>query len=363
MNIPDEQVAQARYRVLVVDDEPAHRMLEREILSGAGMTVDEAASAEDALASLRTRDYDAVLVDKFLPGMNGDELCHAIRHDIRRPFLPPIMVTGSGRHEQMARSMSMGATDYLNKPYHPVELLARTFSAVRFKRATDQLDSAESVLFALARMVEARDGETGDHCSRLAHASVVFARSLGLDEVSQESLRRAGVLHDIGKLAIPDSILLKPASLTEAEWAIMRQHTVIGAALVSELRSMSAVQPIIRHHHERWDGSGYPDGLAGEAIPYLAQVFQLVDIHDALANPRPYKSAWSFDRIRAAFEEEAQRGWRNPDLVEKFLRLLRADPEALTLTSADSTEGGLAVYRQVIRALGTDRMAEHVAAV
>jgi putative two-component system response regulator len=317
------------YRVLVVDDEPTQRMLEREILEAPKYQVSEAADGATALAILRGAEFDAVLLDVRMPGMDGNEVCRRIRAELGLAMLPVIMVTGFGGHDDLAISLREGANDFIRKPYHPMELMARVDSAVHHKRMTDQLDSAEAVLFALARMVEAKDEYTGDHCTRLAHNAVVFGETLGLSGGELTALRRAGVLHDIGKLGIPDSILRKRGPLDAAEWDIMRQHTSIGAALCEPLKSMRLTAPIVRHHHERWDGSGYPHGLAGCAIPPLARVFQIVDIFDALSFPRPYKPALPLQEVVTILEQETRRGWRDPDLVPLFLDLLARQPEAL----------------------------------
>ncbi len=348
------------YRVLIVDDEPSQRMLEREILESPKYRVVEAANGESALASLREQEFDAVLLDVRMPGMDGNEVCRRIRTELGLAMLPVIMVTGFGGHDDLAVSLRDGANDFIRKPYHPMELMARVDSAVHHKRLTDQLDSAEAVLYALARMVEAKDEYTGDHCTRLAHNAVVFGEALGLRKDELTALRRAGVLHDIGKLGIPESILMKRGPLSAAEWEIMRQHTTIGAALCEPLKSMRLTAPIVRHHHERWDGSGYPHGLAGEAIPLLARAFQIVDIFDALCFARPYKPALPVERAVAILEEETAREWRDPDLMQVFLDLLARQPESL-LTPGDLTreaEGlGVLLFREIAKsgALDFDR--------
>jgi putative two-component system response regulator len=317
------------YRVLVVDDEPTQRMLEREILESPKYHVSEAADGATALEMLRAAEFDTVLLDVRMPGMDGNEVCRRIRAELGQTMLPVIMVTGFGGQDDLAISLRCGANDFIRKPYHPMELVARVDSAVHHKRMTDQLDSAEAVLFALARLVEAKDEYTGDHCTRLAHNAVVFGETLGLKNEELTALRRAGVLHDIGKLGIPDSILRKRGPLDAAEWDIMRQHASIGAALCEPLKSMRLTAPIVRHHHERWDGSGYPHGLAGEAIPLLARVFQIVDIFDALSFPRPYKPALPLPEVIAILKQENARGWRDPALIPVFLDLLERRPEAL----------------------------------
>ncbi|WJW74387.1 response regulator [Thiohalobacter sp. IOR34] len=334
-------------RVLIVDDEESHRSLEKEILSGAEYLVREAKDAFEALDRLREEDFDVVLLDKRMPGMDGDELCRRIRNELGMSLLPIIMVTASNDHVELARSLRAGANDFIRKPYNPLELMARVNAAITQKRLTDQLDSAESLLFTLARMVEAKDTHTGDHCSRLAHAAVVFGETLGVADEELLALRRGGVLHDIGKLGVPDAILLKAGPLSGEEWEVMRQHTVIGAQLCSSLKSMRLTVPIIRSHHERWDGSGYPDGLKGEEIPLLARIFQLVDIYDALAHERPYKERWPLARIIAAFEEEVSKGWREPELTAVFLDILRNRPDEL-LPPEDEAEGpGARIFEDV----------------
>ncbi|MEJ2390183.1 MAG: response regulator [Gammaproteobacteria bacterium] len=317
-------------KILVVDDEPMQRGLLSEILSSSPdhYEVIQAGNGEQALKILQQQSVEAMLMDKRMPGMDGDTVCHKIRTELGFSLLPIIMVTGSNSPNDLEHSFSSGATDFIHKPYSPVELLARLRSAVQTKRLTDQLDTAETLLFSLARMVEAKDETTGDHCSRLSHMASEFGRILGLPARDLEALRRGGIMHDIGKLGIPDSILLKNGPLNDEEWGLMHNHTVIGAHLCEGLTSMRDVVPIILHHHERWDGSGYPYGLVGEAIPLLARIFQLVDIFDALATVRPYKNSMPLDKIINILEEETRKGWRDPDLVNEFIKIIKKDVDS-----------------------------------
>ena len=333
-------------RVLIVDDDGYHRALEREILAAGHFEIVEAANGDEALAALIDSSFDAVLLDLRMPDMDGIEVCTRIRRDLEMSLLPIIIVTGTG-DQNLEASLLAGATDFIRKPYNPLELLARIRSAVRQKRITDELDSVESLLFAVARMVEAKDEQIGDHCSRLAHTATVFGEALGLNKQDLRDLRRGAILHDIGKLAIPDKILQKRGPLTTAETALMEQHTVTGALLCSGLRSVSSVTPIIRHHHERWDGTGGPDGLKGEQIPLLARVFQIVDIHDALAHARPYKKAYPVDKIISTFEEETARGWRDPKLVAVFLDILRTRPDDLRLPEDARLDSGAGIFDEL----------------
>lgn len=341
------------FRILIVDDEKVHRDLLKEILSGPDYEVAEAARGVEALEQLQLAglDFDVVLLDIRMPGMDGIGTCRAIQS--LKPLLPVIMVTGFGGHDDLVRALEAGATDFVRKPYVPQELEARIKTSANHKRLTDQLESAESMLFALARVVEARDEGTSDHCARVSHVARVFGEALGQDEHCLRTLRQGGVLHDIGKLAVPDSILLKPGRLTPEEWKVMRQHPVAGALLCGELKSMKSVLPIIRHHHECWDGSGYPDGLRHEEIPLVARIFQFADIYDALLHARPYKKPWAHEQIVAAFESGARMGQYDPHLASAFLDILRHRPDSLVPAASGETadreaERGSKMFRDIV---------------
>jgi putative two-component system response regulator len=186
----------------------------------------------------------------------------------------------------------------------------------------DSLDDSETVLFSLAQSVEERDSALGQHCHRLALMGAAMGVALGLPGNEILSLQRAAYLHDIGKVAIPDHILFKPGPLTPEEWEVMKTHAERGERICSSMRSLAPVLPIIRHHHERWDGSGYPDGLRNEEIPLLARILQLADIYDALTTSRPYKTTLSSEEALQIIRDEAERGWRDPELVQRFAEIL-----------------------------------------
>lgn len=339
------------YRVLAVDDDPLQRMLLAEILSAPRYHVTVVESGTTALALLGDQDFDVVLLDRNMPDLGGDDTCRRIRGELGLGLLPVLMITGDGTAGDLAGSLRAGANDFIHKPYLPLELQARVDSAALRKRTTDQLDSAESLLFALARMVEAKDENTGDHCSRLSHNSVLLGQALGLSAPELLALRRGGVLHDVGKLGIPDAILMKPGALDPGEWAVMRQHTVIGASLIEGLKSMRLTAPIVRHHHERWDGSGYPDGLAGEAIPLLARIFQVVDIYDALLYARPYKEPLQHAQALRILADEAARGWRDPRIVATFIELATRHPERLNVDADVHDDLGQTLFRRIAAGL------------
>jgi putative two-component system response regulator len=307
-----------RPRVLVVDDHPSSRMTAVALLLAEGYDVIEADSGPSALEAVKKGNPDLILLDVMMPGMDGFEVCRHVKQDDQTRLTPVVFVTALDDRRSRLKGIEAGGDDFLTKPFDQLELSARVKSLVRQKRLNEDLDHAERVLFSIARTVESRDPNTGDHCERLVNYGKAFGEFLGLTRAEVRDLTWGGYLHDIGKVGIPDSVLLKPGRLTPEEWEIMRQHVVIGEQICQPLRTMRGVVPIIRHHHERWDGSGYPDGLVGNQIPLLAQVFQLIDIYDALTSERPYKRAFTAEEALAILDQEADKGWRNPDLVQQF---------------------------------------------
>jgi len=306
--------------VLVVDDLDANRRLLESLLEPLGVTVRQAADGREALEEVETHPPDLILLDVMMPEVNGLEVCAQLKADPRTRLIPIVVITALHGEQEKVRAIDAGADDFLNKPFSKVELLARAKALLRLKRFTDDLESAETTLLTLAQAVESRDPHTGDHCERLARMGVRLGRCLGLPGDSLQALRRGGYLHDVGKVAVPDAILLKPARLSEEEWVVMRRHTLVGEEICRRLRSLALVLPIIRSHHERWDGSGYPDGLKSDAIPLLARVLQMVDIYDALRTARPYKPAFSASEAVKQMEREAGQGWLDPQLLSEFTR-------------------------------------------
>jgi putative two-component system response regulator len=203
-----------------------------------------------------------------------------------------------------------------------MELHARIKSLVKLKRYTDELESAEAVILGLGATIEARDPTTQGHCERLVSYATSLGKSLGLDDTDLDALARGGYLHDIGKIAVPDSVLLKDGKLDKDETRVMREHPVVGDALCAGLRSLNNVRPIVRHHHERLDGSGYPDGLRNTAVPLLAQIVSVVDVYDALTSERPYHHARPRDEAFDVLSGEASKGWRDRALVDAFVNVL-----------------------------------------
>lgn len=307
--------------ILVVDDEPANCELMSRFLSRDGYAIATAADGESALAAIAIRPPDLVLLDVKLPGMDGFEVCRRIKAGIATRLTPVVLVTGLDAREHKLQGILAGADDFLSKPIDSTELAARVASLVRIKRYTDDLESAESVIFSLALTVEARDPYTDGHCQRLAEYAVAFAQQLGLSDEEQAALRRGGYLHDVGKIGVPDAVLLKPGQLTAAEYSVVQRHAVVGERLCGNLRSLTAVRSIVRHHHERLDGTGYPDGLEGDAIPLGAQIIAIVDTYDAITTTRPYRSALPPSQAFDELVRDAAMGRHSPDLVRQFLAL------------------------------------------
>ena len=305
-------------RVLVVDDHPSSRMTAVALLSVEGYEVIEAGSGPAALEMVSTSNPDLILLDVMMPGMDGFEVCRQLKQDEQTRLTPVVFVTALDDRRSRLRGIESGGDDFLTKPFDQLELSARVKSLIRQKRLNEDLDHAEQVLFSIARTVESRDPNTGDHCERLVVRGKAFGEFLGLPRNEIRDLMWGGYLHDIGKVGIPDAVLLKPGKLTPEEWDIMRQHVSIGESICKPLRTMRGVVPIIRHHHEKWDGTGYPDGLQGEDIPHLAQIFQLIDIYDALTSERPYKKAFTPEEALNIIGQETEKGWRNPALFELF---------------------------------------------
>jgi putative two-component system response regulator len=264
---------------------------------------------------------DLVLLDVKMPDVSGVDVCTALKADRDTCLTPVILISAGADRENRLAGLKAGADDFLDKPIDLEELQVRVRSLLRLKRLTDDLESAELLFLSLGRIVEARDPYTEGHCERLAHYALALGREMKLDHADLHALYRGAFLHDIGKIAIPDRVLLKKGRLTRAEYAVMKQHPVVGDELCRTLRSLEDVCPIVRHHHERLDGTGYPDGLAGDCVPFLAQIVKVIDMFDALTTNRPYRVALSPAKTFEVLREDAQSGGCAGRLVETFIEL------------------------------------------
>jgi putative two-component system response regulator len=306
-------------KVLVADDYEPTLLGLCALLEAAGHTVHAATNGRDALRLAAAERPDVVLLDVLMPGMTGIEVCAALKQAAETRFTPVVLISGSGDRQNRLAGREAGADDFLNKPVDVDELGARVSSAIRLKRLTDELESAEALFLTLGRIVEARDPYTEGHCERLATYATALGAALGLPQADLDALYRGAFLHDIGKIAIPDRILLSSGQLGRGDFELMKRHPVIGDELCATLRSLESVRPIVRHHHERLDGGGYPDGLGGEEIPLLAQIVRIVDVFDALTTDRPYRQALPVPVAYRMLLEDARSGWCSADLVQQFI--------------------------------------------
>jgi putative two-component system response regulator len=313
-----------RARVLVVDDDKAQTRLLERLLKPEADAVDIAHDGDTAIEAVRTRHPDVVLLDVMIPGANGFDVCRRLKEDPTTRLTPVIVITALNAREARIQAVEAGADDFLTKPVDPHELLARVRSLVRMKRYTDDLDSAASIITTLAEMIERKDGFREGHCYRIANYAVALGRIVGLGDGDLRTLQRGGFLHDIGMLAIPDMLLRRAGTLEPEEYEQIKAHTIVGDSLCSNLRSLQSVRPIVRHHHERLDGSGYPDGLKGDAIPLLAQITGIVDVFDAVTTQRPYQQVKPAAVAIDVLKEQVERGWRAKDLVHRFTDLVES---------------------------------------
>ena len=324
--------------IVVADDQAANRELLEELLTPEGFKVITTSDGADVIQELARTRVDLVLLDVMMPRLSGFQVCEKIKNNPDTYLIPVILITALSDKQDRIEGIKAGADDFLTRPVDRTELLARVRSLLKLKQRTDELERAEAVLFSLARSIEGKDPYTHGHCERLAEYSARLGQQLGLPEDQIIALRRAGIVHDVGKIAVPDAILLKPGRLTFEEWKVIREHSVVGERICAPLKSFRLVLPIIRHHHEKLDGSGYPDGLRGEAIPLTARVLQIVDVYDALTTDRPYKKAFSITDALQTMKEEVSKGWWDPHIFDQFERLVRT--ETADFRSRGAVAGG-----------------------
>jgi putative two-component system response regulator len=308
--------------ILVVEDEPDVLDMLRDQLTDLGYAVRTATSAEEALRAVETAPPDLVLTDVHMRGISGVELCARLKADPRFALTPIVIVTAVTDLDARVAGLAAGADDFFGKPFELSELSTRLGALLRVKALLDQLERAEGVIVTLGSTIEARDVYTSGHCERLSRYGVALGQALHVPEALLRALKLGGYLHDLGKIAVPDAVLLKPGALTPAEVAQIHRHPTVGADLVRGMHTLDLVRPIIRHHHERWDGTGYPDGLKGEAIPLGARIMAVVDVFDALHTERPYKRALPTAEALAILRAEADAGAWEPRIVARFVEIV-----------------------------------------
>jgi putative two-component system response regulator len=313
-----------RTRVVVADDTDSVRALFRKLLAAEGHEVFAVQDGAEALAAVQQHQPDVVLLDVGMPHLDGLEVCRRLKSDPATRLTPVVLVTGLSDMSDRLKGLEAGADEFLSKPVHPHELRARVSSLSRVKHLTDALDSAESAFLALALTIEARDPTAKGHSERMSQHAVLLGRALGLTTEDLEALHRGAYLHDVGKVGVPDAVLLKPGKLTAEEFELMKRHPEIGDSLCAPLQSLRRARPIILSHHERLDGSGYPAGLRGDAVPLLAQLVGIVDVYDALTSLRPYRGPLSRDEAAQQLREEMGQGKFAKQHVEAFLDVIGA---------------------------------------
>ncbi len=316
-------------KVLLVEDDPHAVGILEPILVSKGFSVAVARDGVEGLEKMKLLSPDILLLDVNMPRMDGISMCRQLKNDEEARLTPVIMLTAHSDFEKKLEALEAGADDFVNKPYNTVELVTRIKSLLKVKYLNEQLDSAEAVLFSMARAIEAKDAYTQGHVERVSQMAVSLGEHLGLGEDEIDSLRKGGILHDIGKIGVPDRILNKAGPLTTEERKIIRMHPGQGAKICEKLKSIKGAIPVIRHHHERLDGTGYPDQLSGEDIPLLARIMTIVDIYDALTTTRSYRKRLPPDIALEIMWDEVNKGWWDKHVLEEFEGLLRKKEQAV----------------------------------
>ncbi|GAC13896.1 response regulator [Aliiglaciecola lipolytica] len=310
--------ADSQKKLLVVDDEPTNlRVLNQTLREYYSLTF--AKSGAEALELVNKVKPDLILLDVMMPGMTGYEVCQTLKSNSATRHIPVIFVTALGDAIDEAKGFEVGAVDYISKPITPVVVKARVATHLSLVNAEELRRTRLQVIQRLGRASEYKDNETGMHVVRMSHYSRLLALACGFSENAADDIFNAAPMHDIGKIGIPDNIMLKPARLTEEEFEEMKKHPQIGAEILGESDSdlIELAKVVSLTHHEKWDGSGYPKGLAGEEIPIHGRIVALADVFDALTSKRPYKEAWSIDKTMEYLQQQKGKHF-DPQLVDLF---------------------------------------------
>lgn len=309
-------------RILIVDDEPANLKVMKQVLQEQ-YRLSFARSGQDALALMESDCFDLVLLDIMMPEMTGFEVCERLKANPKTASVPVIFVTALKESIDEEKGFEIGGVDYIVKPIIPAIVRARVKTHLSMVKIEALQATQVDLLQRLGRAGEYKDNETGMHVLRMSHYVKVLALAIGMDEETADQLRMAATMHDIGKIAIPDRILLKPGKLDDVEFDHMKKHVDVGAKILESPRStlISLARTIALTHHEKWDGTGYPQGIAGEAIPIEGRLAAIADVFDALTSERPYKKAWPIEEAVALIEEQTGKHF-DPSLVPVFIQNL-----------------------------------------
>jgi putative two-component system response regulator len=314
-------------KILVVDDEKIIVDLHKKMLEKIGHVVITASDGAEALDLVTKENPDLILTDVFMPGMDGLQLCEELKKNEPTNLIPVIMLTAVDDYDNKIRGIEIGADDYLSKPVRSRELYARVKSLLRIKTLTDNLESAETVIFTLANAIEAKDHFTKGHIDRVSLLASSLGRHIGLSKTEIGTLEKGGALHDIGKIGVRDDILLKPSKLTPEEFEEIKKHPETGKNICRPLHSLAPVLPLIKHHHERYDGSGYPSRLVGDDIPLLARIMAIIDVYDALTSRRAYRGAMTHEQAMRILQHETKNSQFDPTLFVRFEELIESSAE------------------------------------
>lgn len=309
--------------ILIVDDNPTLTELLSSQLRPYKYNIDIAYDGEEALEKIRKSPPDLVLLDLMMPRISGFEICKHLKEGKDTRFIPIIVITALQEQCDKLKAIELGADDFLVKPINRLELVTRIKSLLRMKLLHDDLDTSESILFSLVQALEAKDFYTRGHSERVADISVRLARRMEQGELDIESIRKGSLLHDIGKIGVKESVLLKPGKLSEEEMAHVRMHPSLGFEICQPLKSLEPCLPVIRSHHERMDGNGYPDGLRGGKISLMARIVSVADAFDAMTTDRPYRKGMTEDTALAIFRNEMGSGQWDPECVKHLLRMMQ----------------------------------------
>lgn len=306
-------------KILVVDDDPMVLEVLERLITEFGYHFQGAGRGEEALKIIEEDPPDLVILDIKMPGMDGLEVLSRIKNNRKLGYIPVIMLTAL--ETDKVEAFNLGADDFIAKPPSQSDLQARIRAHLRIKGYIEELENAEEVLFTLAQIIEVKDKYTEVHTERVVDVSLKIGKEVGLTPKEMSDLRKGAYLHDIGKVGVPDAILQKQEPLTPEEWEVIKKHTIIGEKICEPLTSLSGALPVIRHHHERWDGTGYPDGLKGHDIPFLARIVSVADAYDAMNYDRPYRKRLAKPQIIEIFKEGRGTQW-DPNIVDILLELI-----------------------------------------
>ncbi len=316
---------QRRPRILLIDDEWINREVVAAMLYPLGCDVLTVSNGKDALSLISKVEVDLILLDIVMPGMDGYEVCRRLKQSDRTRLVPVVMLTGLDEQEAKIRAIEAGADDFITKPPNETELLARSKSLIRVKALNDSLIGIENVLFSLARAVEAKDVYTQGHIARVSQLALTLWTVIGFHGKELEALRYGGILHDVGKVTVPQDVLNKQGPLSPNEWEIIKAHPSVGHSICTPLsKVLGPALDVIRHHHEKLDGTGYPDGLSGEQISIAARLMAVIDIYDALVTDRPYRKAIPQEQALLILRKEAEEGKLDKTIVKEWVTLLRS---------------------------------------